>query len=283
MVIVTSAPMTAKAIWFTTSGITGFTLPGMIDDPACRGGRRISAKPACGPLESSRRSLQIFDSFTAVRRSTAEAWRNPPASHVASKRCAAGVTGSPLSARRCSIDRLAVPGRRGHPGSDRRGAEAASRAGAGGLSDPRDVLAHGHGEGRELVAERHGHGVLQLRAPDLPHVGEGRAALGERVREPVQLGHQFAERGDDGQSDRRRVDVVRGLAAVHVVDRVDHVVAAPLVAEPLQRRVGDDLVGVHVGAGAGAALHDVDAELVVQLAAPHPLAGVLDRRRLGRP
>ena len=48
-VTVTSLPMTSNAIWFTTSGITGFTLPGMMREPACIGGRLISPKPARGP------------------------------------------------------------------------------------------------------------------------------------------------------------------------------------------------------------------------------------------
>ena len=39
MVIVTSLPMTSKATWLTTSGITGLTLPGMIEDPAWTGGQ----------------------------------------------------------------------------------------------------------------------------------------------------------------------------------------------------------------------------------------------------
>ena len=39
-----------------------------------------------------------------------------------------------------------------------------------------------------------------------------------------------------------------------------------LAAEQLVRAVGDDLVGVHVGRGAGAGLEDVDHELVVELA-----------------
>jgi hypothetical protein len=60
MVMVTSLPITSKAIWLTTSGMTGLTLPGMIDEPAARSGRLISFSPACGPLESRRRSLQVF-------------------------------------------------------------------------------------------------------------------------------------------------------------------------------------------------------------------------------
>ena len=49
----------------TTSGMTGFTLPGMIDDPGCLGGRLISPSPQRGPDERSRRSLQTFDSLIA--------------------------------------------------------------------------------------------------------------------------------------------------------------------------------------------------------------------------
>ena len=37
------------AAWATASGMTGLTLPGMIDEPAWRAGRRISPSPACGP------------------------------------------------------------------------------------------------------------------------------------------------------------------------------------------------------------------------------------------
>jgi hypothetical protein len=64
---VTSLPNTLKHTWLTTSGMTGLTLAGMIDEPACRSGRLISLKPARGPEDSRRRSLQIFDSFIAVR------------------------------------------------------------------------------------------------------------------------------------------------------------------------------------------------------------------------
>jgi hypothetical protein len=69
-VTVTSLPITSKAIWLTTSGITGLTLPGMMDEPACTAGRLISPKPARGPLESRRRSLQLLDSLVATRLST---------------------------------------------------------------------------------------------------------------------------------------------------------------------------------------------------------------------
>ena len=45
------------------------------------------------------------------------------------------------------------------------------------------------------------------------------------------------------------------------------------MAHDLQRAVGDHLIGVHVGRGAGAALNEVDDELVMQLARADLVAG----------
>ena len=39
IVIAVSLPITCAATWSTTSGITGLTLPGMIDEPFCSSGR----------------------------------------------------------------------------------------------------------------------------------------------------------------------------------------------------------------------------------------------------
>lgn len=64
---VTSFPNTLKQIWLTTSGMTGFTFAGMMDDPACISGRLISLSPALGPDESSLKSLQILEIFAARR------------------------------------------------------------------------------------------------------------------------------------------------------------------------------------------------------------------------
>ncbi|CSA45795.1 Uncharacterised protein [Vibrio cholerae] len=65
--MVLSLPNTLKQTWFTTSGITGFTFAGMMDEPACSSGKLISFRPARGPEESRRRSLQILESFIARR------------------------------------------------------------------------------------------------------------------------------------------------------------------------------------------------------------------------
>jgi hypothetical protein len=82
----------------TISGIEGFTLPGMIEEPGCTAGSAISARPARGPLLSSRRSLATFDSSTARRRIAPEYATTSPMLCVTRKRFAAG-TRSTASAR----------------------------------------------------------------------------------------------------------------------------------------------------------------------------------------
>src|SRR5690606_30827092 len=80
------------------SGITGLTLPGMIDDPGCSAGREISARPASGPEFIHRRSLAIFISATAAvlswpESATAGSWEERLA-----KKFGAGTKASPVSA-----------------------------------------------------------------------------------------------------------------------------------------------------------------------------------------
>ena len=92
---VTSWPMIWKATWLTTSGMTGLTLPGMMLEPAWTAGRLISLKPARGPDDSSRRSLQILDSLTATRLSVPDSCTNAPQSWVASIRSTARLQRQP--------------------------------------------------------------------------------------------------------------------------------------------------------------------------------------------
>src|SRR5262249_36906632 len=91
-----------KQIWLTTSGITGFTLPGIIEEPGCIAGSRISYNPQRGPDESHRRSLQIFDNWTAAVFIAPLINANSPESFVDEMRLAASRTGAPeISASFC--------------------------------------------------------------------------------------------------------------------------------------------------------------------------------------
>ena len=66
--IVASLPTTRATTIVRLSTMTGFTLPGMIDEPGCVSGRAISARPARGPMPISRTSLPIFQSDRAIVR-----------------------------------------------------------------------------------------------------------------------------------------------------------------------------------------------------------------------
>ena len=59
---------------------------------------------------------------------------------------------------------------------------------------------------------------------------------------------------------------------------MDGLLAAQLAAEGFDRPVGDHLVDVHVGLGAGAGLPDPQGELAIELALGHPIGGHHNRR-----
>ncbi|MNO46165.1 hypothetical protein D3C76_364480 [compost metagenome] len=83
------------------------------------------------------------------------------------------------------------------------------------------------------------------------------------------------------QTDGGRVGVVGRLRHVHVVVRVQVLVLTLLVAHGLQRDVGDDFVGVHVGRSTSTALDHVHHELVVVIAFDQAGAGCGDGSVLG--
>ena len=92
----------------------------------------------------------------------------------------------------------------------------------------------------------------------------------ELVVQPLERGDQVAGDGQRRRNvHRRRERVVRRLPHVDVVVRMDGAflaLRADAEPQPLVRQVGDHLVGVHVGRGAGAGLVDVDRKVVVVLA-----------------
>ena len=130
------------------------------------------------------------------------------------------------------------------------------------------VFSQHHRIGREFLAQRHRNGVLQLGAAHLDDVLE---LLGLRLERLAQHRHGVDQPHDAGigrELERRRIDVVGALAHVDVLVGMQEVIVALGAAEQLQRAVGDHLVGIHVGRGAGAALDDVDHELFMQPARP---------------
>src|SRR3954470_23949655 len=90
--------------------MTGLTLPGMIDEPGCMGGRLISLRPQRGPEDIQRRSLQILEIWTAARFMVPAICANDPESCVASTRFVAFFSGSPVASARRFVTKSAYPG-----------------------------------------------------------------------------------------------------------------------------------------------------------------------------
>ena len=110
-----SLPITCAATMVTDSAMTGFTLPGMIEEPGCTGGIAISAMPARGPQPSRRMSLAILKSATATDLSaplalTAESSVDWPLKWLAVSRSGSPVaSASPAMTRRANSGWVPTP------------------------------------------------------------------------------------------------------------------------------------------------------------------------------
>ena len=142
-----------------------------------------------------------------------------------------------------------------------------------GRLDALDAAAHSRGVRAHLLAERDGHGVLQVRAAHLQHILELDGLLLELVGEAAERreeAHRFLVQAD---LDARRERVVRRLRHVCVIVRRDDVIAAFRLADHLERAVRKDFVHIHVDRRARAALDRVDGELVEEFAREDLVSG----------
>ena len=188
----------------------------------------------------------------------------------------------PADLRQPDRDQLGVAGRAVEPGADGGGAERDRQQLVGGGVEVVGGLPAHERVGAELLAQRHGHGVLQFRAAHLQDPGELRGLGGQRAPQVAQRAGRVPGRQVHGQLDRGGEHVVGRLRAVDVVVGVQPGVVALGEPEAFQGPVGHDLVGVHVGRGAGAALHHVDHELVAEGAVQHVVTGADDRIAVDR-
>ena len=208
-------------------------------------------------------SFAIFVSETATVFSAPDASTIPSRAACASNGSAGAEIVSPVSSRQQLAHPRGELGMRVEAGAGRGAAERDLAEPRQRVLDARDALAHLRGVAGELLAERDGDGVHPVRAARLDDVVELlRLRLergGELLHRRQQVVRDLVERRE---VDGGREDVVRRLAHVHVVVRVD----------VLARERRDHLVRVHVRRGARAGLEDVDRELVVELAAGDPVA-----------
>ena len=118
------------------------------------------------------------------------------------------------------------------------------------------------GESGELLPERHRDGVLELGPAHLQDVHELMSLRGERRLEFIEFLDQIIQRVVDTEPEARGIGVVRRLAHVDVIVRVDDVVGTLRLTHVLEGEIRDDLVGVHVQTGSRTALEDIQRELV---------------------
>jgi len=98
MAMVWSLPITWKQTMLSISAITGFTFPGMMDEPGCTAGRTISARPVVGPELSRRRSLAMRVRVSARVRSAPDRWAKSAALCIDSNRLPEERKSIPVSA-----------------------------------------------------------------------------------------------------------------------------------------------------------------------------------------
>ena len=147
--------------------------------------------------------------------------------------------------------------------------------------DPRGAVVELGGVARKFLSEGERSGVLEVGASDLDHRAEGLRAFGERRAERPDRGkHPFLEGQDRRHVHRGREHVVRRLAPVHVVVRVDEALFAARPAEDFAGPVREHLVQVHVGLGAAAGLPDEERELALVFSREDLVGGGRDGVRL---
>jgi hypothetical protein len=130
---------------------------------------------------------------------------------------------------------------------------------------------------RELLAEGQGSGILQVGAADLDDLVESLLLLVHGILEALQGREELLLELENGGNVHGGGEGVVGRGGhVDVVVGVDGLLGAHVAAQHLDGAVGDDLVGVHVGLGAGTGLPDDQREVFVELAGCDLGGGLLD-------
>ena len=145
----------------------------------------------------------------------------------------------------------------------------------------RDFLFEVVRERVEFLSGGHRNGVLQLGAAHLDNVLEFLPLGAEGVDEVLEGLLEMPVHPDEGVAEGARESVIRGLGTVHMVVRGAVLILALVMAQDLEGAVRNDLVGIHVHRGAGATLHHVHGELVVEFAIDNLLTGLDDGVRDG--
>ena len=114
-------------------------------------------------------------------------------------------------------------------------------------------------------------------AADLDDAGERLFLLAQRALQFTQGRNEIGNdacRGGDVHRGRERI--VRRLAHIDVIVGMNRLLGAEFAAQQFVGAIGDHLVEVHVGLGAGAGLPDHQRKMIVELALDHLARGADD-------
>jgi hypothetical protein len=260
-----SLPITCAPTWRTDSGMTGLTLPGMMDEPA--------GSPAADLVQAGARadaihrtSLAILIRLTAIVLSAPEISTSASREPCASKWSSASRNGSPVRSSHQLDDPVDEPGRTVQAGAHRGPAERQLVDGVERLLHPRDPELDLPRVPGELLAERHRGGVHQVRAPGLDHPDHSSAfARSAPMRGAARPGSRssFATRATATCTEVGKVSFDDCDAFTWSFGCTGR--RRQVVAEQLLGPVRDDLVDVHVRRGARPGLEHVDGEVHVEL------------------
>ena len=201
---VVSQPITWKHTWLTISGIDGFTLPGMIDDPGWTAGSVISASPARGPMLKQpqiARDLAQLDREPAHRARVGE-----DVAHALrdAEQIVRGPQRQPGVSRQVTDHQPPVVVAGVQAGADRRGADVQLAQLPRRLLDVVGAALDAGGVAAELLAERDRHRVLKMGAAGLEDVGE---LVGLSARGCARAGGPASTSGPAPSSSASRVAV----------------------------------------------------------------------------
>jgi len=216
MLMATSRPITSKQTWFTTSGMTGLTLPGMMVEPGCNFAQEIHLPKVARDL----------DEIDGVRLEDAgDFHKRIGVGRFAHQIFTAGKAQTREFPQFFDDQKNVVAGR-GKARADGRTAEIHHAQTLLALERPPAVAADRLGKGGKFGAQRDRYGILQLGAAHFNDGGECLFFFLQGALQRGRLGGETAQTPDGGDPEGRRIDVVGRLMAIHVVQRRnDRVVA----------------------------------------------------------
>ena len=126
---------------------------------------------------------------------------------------------------------------------------------------------------RKLLPQGHRHSILQLRATNLKNAFELLSLGFKAALQNLHRGEQAVNARPQRNAHGGGIHIIRALRSVHMVIRMQDVIAAFFKAKLFKRDIGNHLVGVHVGRRARTALDHIHHELLFVIASNQFIAG----------